>query len=151
MAHVVVVTQDPDVRTVLDVFLHCEEHVVMSVPEGRNALPALELGRYPAVVIVHAPTPAGDGFDLLRRAASHTGGRLARHSYIILTAHRSAVMSARGAQLTRIKAQVMELPVDLADVATAVEQAERELQARELRIPAARVAPRGLPRHADTP
>jgi CheY-like chemotaxis protein len=140
MAHVVVVTHDLDVRTVLDVFLHSEGHVVLSVLDGRHALPALELGRYPAVVIVHAPTPADDGFALLRRAASHAGGRLARHSYIILTADPSAVKSTRAAQLTRLKAQVIELPFDLDEVADAVEQAERELQARELRIPASRVA-----------
>lgn len=48
MAHVVV-THDPDVRTVLDMLLHCEDHVVMSVPDGQRALPALELGRYSAV------------------------------------------------------------------------------------------------------
>lgn len=151
MAHVVVVTHDPDVRTVLDMLLHCEDHVVMSVPDGQRALPALELGRYSAIVIVHAPTLADNGFDLLWRAASLARDYLARHEYIVLTADPSVVMSARGAQLTRLKAQLLELPFDLTELVAAVEQAERELQARELSLPAARVASRGRPYSADTP
>jgi DNA-binding NtrC family response regulator len=142
MAHVVLITQDPDVRIVLDVILHCEGNVVMSVLEGHHALPALEIGRYPAVVIVHAPTPAHPGLDLIQRAASSGGGQLARHAYIALTTHQSIIPPARRSQLARLKARVMELPVDLSDLCAAVEDAERELHAREQRAPTAQVAPR---------
>jgi CheY-like chemotaxis protein len=143
MAHVVVVTRDPDVRIVLDVILHSEGHMVTCVLDEHHALPALEIGRSPAVVIVHASTPARDGLDLLQRAASNASGRLARHAYILLAAHPSAMTSARRAQLARLKALILELPVDLDDVAAAVEEVERELYARELRAPTAHVASRG--------
>ncbi len=130
MAQVVLITRDPDVRTVLDVDLHSRGHVVISVPEGQQAIPALEFGQYAAVVIIHATTPADAGFDLVRRAANNTGSRLARHGFIILTADRTALPPARSAQVARVKAHVMELPVELEEVAAAVVGVDRELHDR---------------------
>jgi CheY-like chemotaxis protein len=139
MIQVVLITQDPDMRTVLDVDLHSRGHFVVSVPEAHQALPALEFGRYPAVVIIHAPTPADGGFDLIRRAASNAGGRLARHGYILLTTDPSTLAPARSAQLARLKAHVMELPIELEEIAAAVEGVNRELPAREKCLHTARV------------
>lgn len=134
MAHVVVVTQDLDVRMVLDVFLHAKGHVVLSVREPQHALPALEVGRYAAVVIIHAPTSTDAGFDLLRHAATSGGKRLARHSYIILTAAAAVTSSERLAKMAGVKAQVLELPFDLEEVAATVEGADddRPSPAREM-------------------
>lgn len=138
MAHVVVVTQDLDVRMVLDVFLHAKGHVVLSVPEPQYALPALEVGRYPAVVIIHAPAAENKGFDLLRKAVSSSGNRLARHSYIILTSDASVMSCGQLVRAARLKAQVLELPFDLEEVAAAVEDADSDTLPPERGVPAIR-------------
>ncbi len=134
MARIIVVTKDPDVRIVLDVFLHVMEHVVLSIAEAAHALPALQIGKYPAVVIIHAPTPADDGFELLRWAASDPSGCLARHSYIVLTDGASSMTSAAAARVARLGAQVIELPFDLEEMARAVERAECALLGGNARV-----------------
>jgi len=124
--HVVVVTPDSDVRTVLDTYLHSEGHVVLTALEEQQALSALQVGRYPAVVIVHAPSPAYEGLGLLQRAASSASGQLARHRYIVLVPNPAAMPSARRAQLARLKARVIALPFGLEEVAAAVGDAGSE-------------------------
>lgn len=136
MTHIVVVTQDLDVRIVLDVFLHAKGHVVLSVREARHALPALEVGRYPAVVIIHAPTATDGGFYLLRHAATSSGKRLARHRYIILTADAAIKSAARLAEAAQLEAQVLELPFDIEEVAAAVEDADHDQLAPARGVPA---------------
>lgn len=141
MAHVVVVTQDPDVRLVLDVVLSVKGHVVMGVAEGAHALPALQLGHHSAVAIIHAPTPADGGLDLLRWAASDPAGSLGRHGYVILVDGAARKTAAALARAARLSARVIELPFDLDEVAAAVEDAECELLAHEWHARTGRIVP----------
>lgn len=136
MTHVVVVTPDTDVLTVLDDYLRKNGHVVLSVRDAQHALPALEVGRYQAVVIIHAPTATDGGFDLLRRAVSSNGKHLARHTYIILTADEAVISSERLAKVAHLKAKVLELPFGLEEVAAAIEDADSDQLSPARSVPA---------------
>ena len=68
------------------------------------------------------PRPPTEASILLRLAV-RSGKRLARHSYIILTAG-AAMSAARLERVARLKARVLELPFDLEEVAAAVKDAD---------------------------
>jgi hypothetical protein len=139
MAHVVLVSRDTDVRTVLDIYLHSEDHVVLTAVEAQRALAVLRVGRYPAVVVVHASAASAESFILLKWAAEDASGHLARHRYIVLMPDPANGQSVRTDHLVRLKARVMALPVDLEEVAAAVDDASRELHAADPRVPEVRV------------
>lgn len=132
MAHIVLVTRDTDVRTVLDIYLHSEDHFVFTVMEAQQALAALQVGRYPAVVVVHASAASTESLVLLKRAANDASGNLARNRYIVLMPDPTTMPPLHLAYLARLKARVLALPVDLEEVGAAVEDANRELRGNDL-------------------
>jgi DNA-binding NtrC family response regulator len=132
MAHIVLVTRDADVRTVLDIYLHSEDHFVLTALEAQQALAALQVSRYPAVVVVHASAASAESFVLLQRAADDASGNFARNRYIVLMPDPTTMPPLRRAHLARLKARVLALPVDLDEVGAAVEVASRELHGNDL-------------------
>lgn len=128
MAHVLALSGDANVRNVLDYFLCGEGHIVRSMSEDDQALAVLRTSRHAIVVILHPPLATLDIFDLLRRVADDTSGRLARHRYIVAAADPQSLQPAQQNLVDRVAAQMVVLPYDLEDMAEAVECAEEELE-----------------------
>ena len=133
MPQVIVISEDPHVCPVLEVYLKkVEGHAVVTAKDDTGALDDLGApevsrgGRQPVVVILHFandPHPASNGIALLHQAAEDMSGRFARYHFILLMQDPHFFLQARRALLARLKVQAFALPFDLEEVAGAVRNA----------------------------
>ena len=131
MARILIVTNDIDVRTVLEIHLRSAEHTVLSCPANGQALAVLRVSRHPLVVLLHSSLTAADSIAVLQLLdGAGTASYLARHHYVVLGAMPRALHPAQQDLCTRLRANALDLPFDLIDLEAAVEHAEHELASR---------------------
>jgi DNA-binding NtrC family response regulator len=130
MAHVLIVTDDEDVRTVLELYLSNEGHHVLTTSEGDLALAILRLCQQPLVVLLHSWLSLRRGEDLLWSLAEESEQALERHLYV-LAAPPSAIWQeshlSKFSQ-THLEIRTLAQPFDLNDlddVVTAFESMKR--------------------------
>ena len=79
MAHVLIVSDDIDVRTVLDTLLRSAGHTVLTSPASDQALAVLRVSRHPLVVLLHFSLALSDIVSVLRLNGAAAASHLAHH------------------------------------------------------------------------
>lgn len=130
MAHVLIVTDDIDVRTVLEIHLRGAGHAVLTSPASDQALAVLRVSQHPLVVLLHSSLTASESIALLQMDGAGAASHLARHRYVVLGSMPHAMQPAQQDLFTRLRADVLALPFDLAELEAAIEDAEHELDPR---------------------
>jgi DNA-binding NtrC family response regulator len=128
MAHVLIVSDDIDVRTVLDILLRSAGHTVLTSPASDQALTVLRVSRHPLVVLFHSPLTLSDKVSVLQLNGAAAASHLAQHRYVVLEAMPHSLQPAQKKFFTRVYAQVLALPFDLEELEAAVGRAGQELE-----------------------
>ncbi len=128
MAHVLIVSDDIDVRTVLDTLLRSAGHTVLTSPASDQALAVLRVSRHPLVVLLHFSLALSDIVSVLRLNGAAAASHLAHHRYVVLEAMPRSMQPAQQNFFSYVYAQVLALPFDLEELEAAVERAGQELE-----------------------
>jgi DNA-binding NtrC family response regulator len=128
MAHVLIVTNDTDVRTVLDTLLRSAGHTVLARSASDQALVVLRVSRHPLVVLLHSSLILSDIVSVLQQNGAAAASHLAHHCYVVLEAMPRSMPLTQLNFFTYMYAQVLALPFDLEELEAAVERAEQELE-----------------------
>ena len=131
MAHIVVVDDDPGIRTVLRSALEEQGHAVSEAGDGLTALERLRTSSWPLVVLLDLKMPYLDGAGVLGTVAGDRA-LAQRHRYVLMTASAQTLPLALGTLLVRLGVPLVRKPFDLemlldivADLAQEVPSARR--------------------------
>jgi DNA-binding NtrC family response regulator len=128
MAHVLIVSDDVDLRTVLDTLLRSAGHTVLTSPASDQALAVLRASRRPLVVLLHVSLTSSDSASVIQLDGAAAASHLAHHRYVVLEALPRSMPPAQQSFFTYLYAQVLALPFDLEELEAAVERAGQELE-----------------------
>jgi DNA-binding NtrC family response regulator len=128
MAHVLIVSDDIDVRTVLDTLLRSAGHTVLTSPASDQALAVLRVSRHPLVVLLHFSLALSDIVSVLQLNGAAAASHLVHHRYVVLEAMPRSMQPAQQNFFSYVYAQVLALPFDLEELEAAVERAGQELE-----------------------
>jgi two-component system, OmpR family, response regulator len=115
MAHIVVVDDDPGIRTVLRRALEEQGHAVSEAGDGLTALERLHTSPWPLVVLLDCKMPYLDGAGVLGTLAGD-GALAQRHRYVLMTAGAQTLPLALGTLLVRLGVPLVQKPFDLEEV-----------------------------------
>jgi len=117
-ASILLVDDDPDIRSAVKEFLHHEGFTVVPAPNGADALNTLRTGFRPNVIVLDIMMPVMDGWDF--RAAQLADPALRDIPVIVISA------SGFGRDTLRSQLRTFEVvskPIELDDFLKAVRQA----------------------------
>jgi len=117
-ASILLVDDDPDIRSAVKEFLHHEGFTVVPAPNGADALNTLRTGFRPNVIVLDIMMPVMDGWDF--RAAQLADPSLRDIPVIVISA------SGFGRDTLRSQLRTFEVvskPIELDDFLKAVRQA----------------------------
>lgn len=107
---VMVVDDDPDIRTALATCLGSEGYHVEVCADGREAMDRIGKGQHPRVIVLDLMMPRMNGFDVLEALRSH--GPWSRIPVVIISANRGYSSEDLGVH------SVLRKPFDLQDLLT---------------------------------
>jgi two-component system, cell cycle response regulator DivK len=121
MAHILIVEDAPDNRTIAELILQSAGHTVVSVGDGASAV-CVAVSMQPDAILMDLSLPQLDGWEATRRLKAHPATR--DIPVIAFTAHilPSDLERARAAGCATVIAKPFEIDVFLAQVAALVDQ-----------------------------
>lgn len=126
MAHVLLVDDDPTLRSLLHALLQGDGHTILEASDGVEALAALEASEVPLIVLLDWQMPRLDGFGVLRAVAADPHLR-ALHRFVLVTAADWQQDPEHTALLEQLHVPVIPKPFDIAEMSALVEQTETGL------------------------
>lgn len=124
-AQVLVVDDDLDIRSTLRIALEDEGYEVIEASDGIAALRALRASTRPMVVLLDLMMPRLDGEGVLAQVMSDR--QLTQHTYLLVTAKRSAFPESLRTVLGRLAVPVLPKPLDLDQLLDVVAAASARL------------------------
>jgi two-component system, OmpR family, response regulator len=115
MAHIVVVDDDPGIRTVLRSALEEQGHAVSEAGDGLTALERLHTSSWPLVVLLDLKMPYLGGAGVLGTVAGDRA-LAQRHRYVLMTASAHTLPLALGTLLVYLGVPLVQKPFDLEEV-----------------------------------
>lgn len=122
MAQVLLVDDDPALRTLLHAVLDAEGHTILEASDGVEALTTLGASVAPMIVLLDGQMPRLDGFEVLQAVASDPHLRTA-HRFVLVTGGNWQQQPERLALLEQLKVPVIPKSFDLATISQAIEAA----------------------------
>ena len=124
MAHILIVEDAPDNRTIAELILQSAGHTVVSVGDGASALGVAIITR-PDAILMDLSLPRLDGWEATRRLKSNPA--TCDIPVIAFTAHilPSDLERARAAGCSTVIAKPFEIDVFLAQIETLLDQHSR--------------------------
>jgi two-component system cell cycle response regulator DivK len=121
MAHILIVEDAPDNRTIAELILQSAGHTVVSVGDGASAV-CVAVSMQPDAILMDLSLPQLDGWEATRRLKAHPATR--NIPVIAFTAHilPSDLERARAAGCATVIAKPFEIDVFLAQIAALVDQ-----------------------------
>ena len=123
---VLVVEDDPDIRSTLQMALADEGYTALEARDGQEALAKLRASQTPMVVILDYLLPLLDGGGILRQVAVDPS--LARHAYLCMTARFRLPDPEAERLLDDLHAPLFFKPFELDAMLEAVAQAAQRLE-----------------------
>ena len=125
--HVLVVDDEPDIRTMLRLLLEDEGYSVGVAADGEKGLAHLRASSQPVVVLLDYKMPRMNGEELLEAVMADP--QLAnRHAFIFLTANLPAFTPALRQLLAAAAIPVVQKPFGITHILEAIERAKARLQ-----------------------
>lgn len=126
--HILVVDDEPDIRTMLRLLLEDEGYQVSEAADGTLGLAHLRASSHPVIVLLDYRMPRMNGEEML--AAVMADPQLAnRHAFILVTANLLAFSPALHQLLAAAAIPVVQKPFRLSQILDAIEQAILRLRA----------------------
>ena len=121
MAHILIVEDAPDNRTIAELILQSAGHTVVSVGDGASAV-CIAVSTRPDAILMDLSLPHLDGWEATRRLKANPATR--DIPVIAFTAHilPSDLERARAAGCETVIAKPFEIDVFLAQIATLLDQ-----------------------------
>lgn len=130
MARVLIVDDDPDIRTTLRLLLEDEGYVVEERGDGLARLGVLRASPNPLVVLLDYRMPHLNGDEVLRAVAAE-GDLTARHAFVLLTASPREVEPNTGRLPETLAVRVVSKPFELGTLLDVVAEAACRLDVDE--------------------
>lgn len=119
---ILVVDDDPDIRSTVRLALEDEGYVVFEAADGAEALQLLRDSETPLVVVLDLRMPHLTGTALLQRAST-TEPQLTKHTYILVTANDEMLSPLQRSMLQGMGVPIMCKPFDLEALLALLENA----------------------------
>lgn len=123
---VLVVDDDPEIRTALRFVLEDEGYTVHEAPDGNPALERLHNHPDGMVVLLDLNMPGVDGIEVMRAVAAHEP-LITRHAYILMTANLRTLPLPLAQQLSQLRVPVLSKPFDMDHLLEVIAQAAERI------------------------